>query len=137
MRQASQASGELTWLGFPPATRRVLIALATAAGLVICWRTAEIRPQALFDPDSLAAVLRFIRGLFPPDFTPAFLPVVGLAIARTVAIAIAGTALSILVALPLGVMSTATLWHRGVLLDAEPRGPLLIIGTAASQCSSY
>jgi phosphonate transport system permease protein len=135
VRQVSQASGALTWPGLPPATRRVLIALATAAGLVICWRTAEIRPQALFDPDSLAAVLRFIRELFPPDFTPAFLPVVGLAIARTVAIAIAGTALSILVAFPLGVLSTGTLWHRGVLLDAEPRGPLLIISTTASRAS--
>jgi phosphonate transport system permease protein len=39
---------------------------------------------------------------------------------RTVAIAVAGTALSIIIALPLGVLGTATLFRRGPLLDAEP-----------------
>ncbi|MGH8598279.1 MAG: PhnE/PtxC family ABC transporter permease, partial [Gammaproteobacteria bacterium] len=102
--------------------RRVAAALAFGVALVFCWRAAEIRPAVLFAPGTLAALWTFVRGLFPPDLSPDFLRVVGAAIVRTAALAIAGTSLAIAIGLPLGVMSTPTLWQRGVLLAGEPPG---------------
>jgi len=100
----------------------VTAALAVTVALVLCWRAAEIRPTALFEPGTAAALWAFIRGLFPPDLSLEFLRVVGSAIIRTAALAITGTTLAIAIGLPLGVMSTPTLWQRGVLLAGEPLG---------------
>jgi phosphonate transport system permease protein len=102
--------------------RRYAVALGVAVGLVVCWRVAEIRPSAFLEPAALSGVWSFIRGLFPPDLSFGFLQVVGAAIIRTAALAIAGTTLSLLIGLPLGMMSTPTLWQRGVLLAGEPPG---------------
>jgi phosphonate transport system permease protein len=90
--------------------------------LFICWRAAEIRPTAFFEPGVAAALWRFIEGLFPPDLSPDFLLVVGAATVQTLAIAITGTILSIIIALPLSVMATPTLWQRGVLRAGEKTG---------------
>lgn len=89
--------------------------------LAIAWRIAEIRPAKLVDPESTRAALAFVRGMFPPDVSPVFLRIVALAIADTVAIAVLGTALSVVLAFPLGYLATPTLFRRGVLLDSEPR----------------
>ena len=103
--------------------RRVAAALAFGVALVFCWRAAEIRPTVLFAPGTSVALWVFIRGLFPPDLSLDFLRIVGAAIIRTAALAIAGTTLAITIGLPLGVLSTPTLWQRGVLLAGEPPGP--------------
>ena len=102
--------------------RRFGAALAIFTVLAFGWRAAEIRPSALFDAAALASAAAFLRGLFPPDLSPAFLQTVLLATVQTVAIALAGTVFSILIGLPLGILSTATLYRRGVLLDCERRG---------------
>jgi phosphonate transport system permease protein len=102
--------------------RRVAAAAAFSIVLILCWRFAEIRPTAFFEPGVTAAVWTFVRSLFPPDLSPAFLRVVTAAILQTVAIAVAGTTLSILIALPLGIMATPTLWRRGILVASEPPG---------------
>ena len=109
---------------------RVGAVLALVAALVLGWRAAEIRPSAIFDATALASIWTFLRGLFPPDLSPAFLRIVIAAMGQTVAVAVAGTALSILIGLPLGVLSTATLYRRGVLLAGERRGAgwLLLYG---------
>jgi len=104
------------------ALKRTAGSLALVAALIVCWRAAEIRPTALFGPGSSAALWAFVRSLFPPDFSPAFLRVVGAAIVRTAAIAIAGTSAAIVIGLPLGVLSTPSLWQRGLLLAGEPPG---------------
>src|SRR5262249_28664124 len=83
---------------------RVTAALAVTVALVLCWRAAEIRPTALFERGTAAALWAFIRGLFPPDLSLEFLRVVGSAIIRTAALAITGTTLAIAIGLPLGVM---------------------------------
>ncbi len=100
--------------------------------LILCWRFAEIRPTAFFEPGVAAAVWTFVSSLFPPDLSPAFLRVVVVAILQTVAIAVAGTTLSILIALPLGIMATPTLWRRGILVASEPPGAskLLLAGVS-------
>lgn len=90
--------------------------------LVISWRAAEIRPTAFFEPGAVASVIAFLRGLFPPDLSSSFLRVVGAAALQTLAIAIAGTALSIVIGMPLGMLATPTLWQRGVLVAGERPG---------------
>lgn len=102
--------------------RRVALLLAAAVALALCWHAAEVRPAVLFDRASAAAVWGFLRGLFPPDLSPGFLRVVLVASVQTVAVALAGTLLSVGIGLPLGVMATATLWRRGPLLEGERRG---------------
>jgi phosphonate transport system permease protein len=101
--------------------RRAIVAGGAIAAVIASARAAEVRPASLLDPASHAAVRAFVRGLFPPDLSLPFLQVVAGAAARTVAIAVVGTVLSILVALPLGILGTATLFRRGLLLESEPR----------------
>src|SRR2546421_3321602 len=102
--------------------RRIGVSFALCVALTLAWRAAERHPSACLNPVALAFIGAFLRGLFPPDLSPAFLRIVLAAIAQTVAIAVAGTALSILIGLPLGALSTATLYRRGVLLAGEKRG---------------
>ncbi|MCA1593724.1 MAG: phosphonate ABC transporter, permease protein PhnE [Acidobacteria bacterium] len=104
------------------APRRVALALALAGALAICWRAAEVHPLALFEASALASVWHFVCGMFPPDLSPDFLRVVASAIGQTLAIAIAGTALSILVGLPLGILSATTPRRGGVLLEGDNWG---------------
>jgi phosphonate transport system permease protein len=73
----------------------------------------------LLQPATLAALWTFLRGLFPPELSADFLRIVFRAVASTLAIAIAGTILSVLVAIPLGMLATPILWQRGILSAAE------------------
>ena len=119
----ARGSNEHAWREHPRLNlRRIAGALACGVAIVFCWRAAGIRPTVLFAPGTLAALWAFIRGLIPPDLSPDFLRSVGAAIIRTAALAIAGTTLAIAIGLPVGVMSTPTLWQRGVLLAGEPPG---------------
>ena len=100
--------------------RRLGSAVALSVALILCWRFAEIRPTAIFEPGAATGVWTFIHALFPPDLSPAFLRVVAAATLQTLAIAIAGTVLSVLIGLPLAILATPTLWQRGVLIAGEP-----------------
>ena len=113
-----RASQEARWLNL----RRMATALALGAALVVCWLAAEMRPTVLLAPGTSTAVWAFIRSLFPPELSLHFLRIVGQALITTAALAIAGTTLAIGIGLPLGVLSTPTLWQRGVLLAGEPPG---------------
>lgn len=110
-------------------TRHIGAGIALGLALIICWRAAEMRPAALIESNTAASVWAFIRGLFPPDLSAEFLRIVAAAAGQTIAIAIAGTTLSIIIALPLSVMATPTLWQRGVVLAGERAGVgTLLIG---------
>src|SRR5690348_11293366 len=61
---------------------RIAAVVCAGIGLIICWRAAEIRPTAFFEPGTAAALWAFIRGLFPPDLSLEFVRVVGAAIIR-------------------------------------------------------
>ncbi|HYO62957.1 MAG TPA: ABC transporter permease subunit [Pyrinomonadaceae bacterium] len=102
--------------------RRAVSLVALAAALAFCWQAAEVRPAVLLDPAAARSVWNFLRGLFPPDLSADFLHVVLSATLLTVAIAVAGTLLSVGIGLPLGILATSTLWRRGVLLSGERRG---------------
>src|SRR5262249_30277584 len=104
------------------ALTRSAAVLTSAAFLIFCWQAARVRPSELLSRDAAAGVGSFVAGLFPPDLSPDFLRVVAIAMARTLGIAITGTALSVVLALPLGVMATPALWHRGVLAAGQKPG---------------
>src|SRR5262245_30957003 len=113
--------------------RRAAVVALAAIGVVIASAVvAGVRIAPLLDPENHAQVRAFVRGLFPIERSPEFLRVVVAATLRTVAIAIAGTALSLFVALPLGVLGTATLFRRGPLVESERRTPSRLALTAAS-----
>lgn len=112
--------------------RAAVVALAVTAAVIASARIAGVRLAPLLDPANHAAIRGFVRGLAPPDVSPAFLRVALAASLRTVAIALAGTALSLIVALPLAVLGTATLFRRGPLVEAEPDTPSRLAVSAAS-----
>jgi phosphonate transport system permease protein len=110
--------------------RRCALAAAIAAVLALSAHVAEVRPAMLFSPGTRVAVVGFVRQMFPPSLDGVFLRVALAATVRTLAIAVAGTVLAIALGLPLSVLSTSTLWSRGVLASAEERGPSFALRVA-------
>ena len=92
-------------------------------GAFLVWSVveAQVSPGTLVSPAALDGLGRLLRGLFPPDLSPGFLAVVAEAVLRTLAIGIAGTVLAVLLAIPLGLLATPTLFRPGAL--AAGRGP--------------
>ena len=99
----------------PPAVRRydartvnpLNLALTLAVVGAIWWSAAGTRfsVSAPFAPENAKAVVRFVGGAFPPNLAPAFLLSVLRLVVETIQISIAGTALAILVAVPLSVLA--------------------------------
>jgi phosphonate transport system permease protein len=114
--------------------RRAAIAAAAVAAVIASCVVSEVRPAALLDPAARAAVGDFVRGLFPPDLSPGFAWIVAIAAVRTIAIAVVGTALSVIVGLPLAFLGTATLFRRGPLVEGSPpsAGGRLLAGASAA-----
>lgn len=119
-----------------PVSGRVLwVAPAALALLAFSWRFAEVDPSVLFRPATFTALWNFLTALFPPDLSSSFLRTVSWAVIRTIATAVAGTMLSIALAVPFGVLATGTLWNRGVLVSAEGGGLGYKAGAIASRLS--
>ena len=113
--------------------RRALSVVAALALLIFSFRFAEVRPTIFFRPATAAAIWNFLSGLFPPDLSLDFLRTVLWAVAQTLATAVAGTLLSITFALPLGILATATLWSRGLLVTADTRSIAFSVGIVANR----
>jgi phosphonate transport system permease protein len=121
-RTNSVALDSISARHYPLMTSRGILSLvAVFALLAFSLRFAEVHPGVLLRPATAAAMWNFVRQLFPPDLSPEFLRTVFRAVALTMATAVAGTLLSLTVALPLGVLATGTLWNRGVLVRADDR----------------
>jgi phosphonate transport system permease protein len=69
----------------------------------------------------------------PPDLSPEFLGVVFRALGLTLATAIAGTVLSVVLAIPLGALSTPILWRRGILSAADEGSTMVKVQSYASR----
>ncbi len=82
-----------------------------AAGVVL-WPLlvlAEFKPWLLLSPESLKPTLRFLSDFFPPRVDPSFLMLVARETWRTVAIATAGLALAMVIAIPAALLSVRVL----------------------------
>jgi phosphonate transport system permease protein len=96
------------WIG------RVGLLLAACVLLwpLLVW--TEFRPWTLLAPESLKPTLQFLAGFVPPRVDTEFLALVARETWRTVAIATAGLALALVIALPLTLLSVRTLSVSGL-----------------------
>ncbi len=82
------------------------------AGLVLLWPMlvlTEFKPWVLLEPGSMKPTLKFVADFFPPKIEGEFLWLVAKETWRTVAIATAGIALALLLAVPLALLSVRVL----------------------------
>ncbi len=84
----------------------------TSAALLLLWplfSATEFKPWQLFDARSREVTAQFLRSFLPPATAPDFLLLVARETWRTVAIATAGMAMALVIALPLTFASTRVL----------------------------
>lgn len=93
----------------PDALRRAGWVLAVLLVLWPLMQVAEFRPAALFDARNLAVMGGFLGQFFPPNLGGDFLALVLKATIETLAMATAGIALAMLLAVPLGLALTHSL----------------------------
>lgn len=93
----------------PAWLRRLAWAAVALVLLAPALVASEFTPWVLFEPDNLRVTQRFLADFFPPKLEPAFLKMVAIETWRTVAIATAGIALALLIAIPLTLLSTSAL----------------------------
>jgi phosphonate transport system permease protein len=89
----------------------------TLAALALLWPMAvltEFKPWLLWSPESLKPTLRFLGDFIPPKVEPEFLAMVARETWRTVAIATAGIALALVLAIPLTLVSVRVLSVSGL-----------------------
>lgn len=98
------------------------LALLLVAAFALSLKYAEVNPLLLFDRATLAAVGQFVAQSLPPDLSLSFLQIVMRASLLTVATAIAATALSMLLAVPLGMLASIHLWQRGLIATSRGEG---------------
>ncbi|ABE44164.1 PhnE/PtxC family ABC transporter permease [Polaromonas sp. JS666] len=82
------------------------------AGLLLLWPAlvlTEFKPWVMVEPGTLKSTLKFLSDFVPPKVEPDFLLLVARETWRTVAIATAGMALALLLALPLTLLSVRVL----------------------------
>lgn len=90
----------------PAARGRLIGALATLVVLWPLFQAAEVKPGALFDAGNLKVITSFLAGFLPPETGAEFLGYLGKATLETLAIATAGMALALLVAVPLAYLAS-------------------------------
>ncbi len=93
----------------PAWSGRVFWALAALVLIAPALVATEFKPWVLFEPDALKSTRRFIADFFPPKIEGEFLLLVLKDCWRTVAIATAGMALALVIAIPLTLLSTSVL----------------------------
>ncbi len=89
-----------------------LLAACVLLWPLVAW--TEFKPWLLFTPGSLEPTLNFLAGFVPPRVDAEFLLLVARETWRTVAIATAGLALALVIALPLTLLSVRTLSVSGL-----------------------
>ena len=99
-----------------------------SAALVLLWPLAvacEFRPWLLFEAENLRVTGRFLADFLPPALGAEFLWMVARETWRTVAIAMAGITLALLIALP-ATLLTARVLSVSALSGRMARGPFLL-----------
>ncbi|SDR92406.1 phosphonate transport system permease protein [Halopseudomonas litoralis] len=93
----------------PAALPRLLLSVLA---LLLLWPglvLTEFNPATLVDPRNIDIFSRFLAGFWPPDLSSSFLALLGKATLETLAMATAGLALALLLAVPLSLISTQAL----------------------------
>jgi phosphonate transport system permease protein len=106
----------------------------TLAACVLLWPLlvwTEFRPWQLWEPESLKATLNFASGFVPPRLDAEFLALVARETWRTVAIATAGLALALLLAVPMALLAVRTLSISGLAGRMGPLPALLRVAVRA------
>ncbi|OGA62901.1 MAG: ABC transporter permease [Betaproteobacteria bacterium RIFCSPLOWO2_12_FULL_65_14] len=93
----------------PDALKRATALLAAALLLWPLLIVAEFRPGVLLDPANLRLMRDFLAAFFPPALQPDFVALLARATVETLAIATAGTAIAMLIAMPLAFVVTDAL----------------------------
>lgn len=89
----------------------------TLAALVMAWPmlvATEFKPWVLFEPDALKSTRKFLGDFFPPKVEAEFMAMVLKETWRTIAIATAGIALALVIAVPLTLLSVRVLSVSGL-----------------------
>ena len=107
---------------------RYLFIAVFAASVVFSLRAAQVDPRLLFEGDALGNVARFLRGAFPPQLSREFLGLMLRPALETIQISVMGTAIAILIGVPLGLLATSTLMWRGVLHERTSRVGRWLLG---------
>ena len=121
----------------PQAAQR---ALWSVVALIVLWpmfALSEFKPAQLFDSRNLDVIGRFLRGFLPPALSADFLGQVARATLETLAMATAGIALAMVIAVPLALLLAHSLsisrigpgpgWLGGETLRALVRGLLMVL----------
>ena len=69
----------------------------------------EFKPWLIFEEQNLKITLKFLGDFFPPSLDPSFLKMIALEAWKTIAIAIVGIFLALILAIPMTLMSTRVL----------------------------
>lgn len=89
----------------------------------VIWSLSSIDWDGpLFHTGGASAALRFLLALFPPDLSPVFLGIVFRAIWQTLAFALAGMTIAVVLGLPLGILASGAL----VSPESRLRGPVVV-----------
>jgi len=103
MNTPSPALRDPAWLGRLYGTTLAVVLLVPAL------LATEFKPWVLLTPDSLYATAEFLGDFIPPRIDAEFLALTAREAWRTIAIATAGMALAMLIAVPLALLSTRVL----------------------------
>lgn len=113
----------MPFAGQPPLRPRSWRTYVQVGSLVVisalAFRVSEVRPGALFCREGLFHVSEFLLGLFPPRVDAAFLRSLAWPVVETVAIAIVGVSLAVLLALPLALLAV----HPRLIAGGSNRNP--------------
>ena len=105
----------------PAALSRILL---TGLVIILLWPglvLTEFNPALLVEPRNLDTFGRFLAGFWPPDFSAEFLAMLWTATLETLAMATAGLAMAMLVAVPLSLLSSRALSISALLTGAPGR----------------
>ena len=105
----------------PAWRQRVFWALASLAALWPLLGLTEFKPWLLWQDGALTPALRFVADFVPPKIEGEFLWLVARETWRTVAIATAGLALALLLAIPLALLSVRVLSVSSLTGRMAPR----------------
>jgi phosphonate transport system permease protein len=107
--------------------------LGVISALLVLWpllQAAEVQPGAVFEAGNLKVIGGFLAGFLPPETGAEFLGYLAKATLETLAIATAGMALAVLLAVPLGYLASSAgreLYARAPALNPLPRALLTIL----------